>query len=152
MEEWLNEVLLILQDMLENGEEIPDALFAEIANAIEEINQTEQAPIELPNAPPAPEVTQGEHPSSNIEGFKYSPEKKELLIQFHGPYPQAKGPIYSYQNVPAYIYDVVSRGSVGPRTTGANRYHSWQKGVTPSLGASVYALIKNAGYPYERVA
>ena len=51
MEEWLDEVLLILQEMLENGEEIPDALFAEIANAIEEINQTEQQPIQVTPAP-----------------------------------------------------------------------------------------------------
>ena len=48
MEEWLDEVLSILEDMLENGEDIPDALFAEISDAIEEIDQTEQRPIEAP--------------------------------------------------------------------------------------------------------
>lgn len=113
--------------------------------------QQEEMPTEAPIVP-IPEIPTGGHPSSNIEGFKYSPDNKELLVQFHGPYPQSKGPIYSYQGVPAYIFDVISRGAVGPKTTGSNRYHAWQKGITPSLGASVYSLIKNAGYPYQKVA
>lgn len=97
-------------------------------------------------------MTPGGFPSSNINGFKYDPQSKQLLVQYHGPYPQAAGPIYRYTNVPQNTFDVVSRGQVGPRTSGQNRYHKWQRNISPSLGASVNALIKEGGYKYQRVS
>ncbi len=104
------------------------------------------APLEPTNMSP------GAFPSSNINGFKYDPKSQQLLVQFHGPYPQAAGPIYRYNGVPQNTFDVVSRGAVGPRTSGQNRYHKWQRNIAPSLGASVYALIREGGFPFQRVS
>jgi hypothetical protein len=104
------------------------------------------APLEPTNMVP------GGFESSNIHGFKYDPQSKQLLVQFHGPYPQAAGPIYRYTGVPQNTFDVVARGQLGPRTSGQNRYHKWQRNIAPSLGASVYALIREGGYPYQRVS
>jgi len=96
------------------------------------------------------DIKQGEFPSSNVEGFKYDPDTKEMFVQFHGPYPNAKGPIYSYGNVPPFLYDIISKGRVAPKTSGKSPYHDWQKGVSPSLGASVYALLRD-NFPYQKV-
>ena len=90
--------------------------------------------------------------SSNVEGFKFDPKNKKLYIQFHGPYPQAKGPQYVYDDVPDFIYAILERGAVGPKTSGKNKYHEWIKGVTPSYGAVVNALIKAGGFNYRKVA
>jgi hypothetical protein len=151
MDEWLDEVLLVLLDMLEKGEEIPDALFAEIADAIEEITaaELEARPIEAAQIPQLPKAP---YPSSNINSFKYDPENEQLYVKFHGKDSADSGPIYSYEGVPEYIFDVFRRGAIGPKTSGSNKYHTWHKGITPSLGAAMYALIKEGPYHYQKVA
>lgn len=104
------------------------------------------APEPIPPLDPAP------HESSNINAFRYEPDKKKLYVKFQGKYPQQNGPIYSYQDVPPYIFDIFRRGSIAPKTSGQNAWHKWKEGVTPSHGASMYALIKAGGFPYQRLS
>lgn len=112
---------------------------------IEELQQgvTPPVPTDLNAAP---------YPSSNINAFKYDPEKQKLFVKFQGKFPQQNGPVYSYDNVPKFIFDVFSRGAVAPKTSGRNAWHEWKRGVTPSLGASMYALVRLGGYPYRRLS
>jgi hypothetical protein len=150
LRELLQELMQAVALVMQSGEQLPDKLQGMIAQTLELLftrieEATQGAPAVLPTVPAA------EFPSSNVNGFKYDPKNQELLVQFHGPYPQAAGPTYSYKNVPPFIYDVISRGAVGPKTSGQNRYHRWIRGVTPSLGASVSALVKNGGYSYTKI-
>lgn len=116
----------------------------------------EMAPPEPPIPPsfngPVPEVERAPHESSNIYGLKYDPSKQQLYIKFMGKDTAESGPVYSYQGVPKNIFDVILRGGVAPLTSGKNKYHAWFEGITPSHGASVSALIKKGGYPYQRVS
>lgn len=145
----LDQLINALQQTFQAGEEIPDELQGQIAQELEylfnRINQLSQ-PTQIPELSNAP------FPSSNIHAFKYDPETQKLFIKFQDKYPNTNGPIYQYENIPKFIFDVFSRGAVGPKTSGANRWHRWQKGITPSLGAAAHALIKSGGYQYQRVA
>jgi hypothetical protein len=100
----------------------------------------------IPPLQPAP------HESSNINAFRYNPENQQLFVKFQGKYPQQNGPVYRYEGVPDFIFNVFSRGAVGPKTSGSNGWHTWKKGVTPSHGAAMAALIKNGGYQYQRMS
>jgi KTSC domain len=100
----------------------------------------------IPPLQPAP------HESSNINAFRYNPENQQLFVKFQGKYPQQNGPVYKYEGVPDFIFNVFSRGAVGPKTSGSNGWHTWKKGVTPSHGAAMAALIKNGGYQYTRMS
>ena len=152
----MDEVIDLLQRLMQQAAELADELseeemaevlrvFTEAVKFVEEGNAQALSPEAIP------EIAASEHESSNVNGFFYDPDKQELLVQFHGPYPQAAGSIYSYQNVPPYLYDILSRGAVGPKTSGANRYHRWIKGVSPSLGGSVNAILKAGGFPYQKI-
>lgn len=154
LRELIQELAQAVTLAMESGEQLPDELLAQIAqtlellyNKLEESEATQVAPIPTRQS----QLEPGPYPSSNINAFKYDPKSNRLFVQFHGPYPQAAGSIYSYENVPAYIYDIFSKGRVGPKTSGANRYHRWIRGVTPSLGASMNALIKQGGYQYQKL-
>lgn len=100
---------------------------------------------------PAPPLEPGPYPSSNVNAFKYDPRDGTLFVKFHGKESANSGPVYKYSGVPRNVYDVFSKGRVAPKTSGQNRYHRWIRGVTPSLGASLYALIRNGGFPYQRM-
>jgi len=100
----------------------------------------------IPPLQPAP------HDSSNINAFRYDPESQRLFVKFQGKYPQQNGPVYRYEGVPDFIFNVFSRGAVGPKTSGSNAWHTWKKGSTPSHGAAMAALIKNGGYQYQRMS
>jgi hypothetical protein len=119
----------------------------EVMSYIEEEEAAEQfQPSDVDNLQPSP------YPSSNINAFQYDPKTQRLLVKFMGKDVADGGPIYSYEGVPSFIFDVLKRGSVGPKTSGKNRWHTWKKGVTPSHGAAMYALIKQGGFPYKQVA
>lgn len=157
MDEIREALLAFIEEMARDIDNISDDEFDRIMIILEEmigvLNQLQQeqaptAPLEQAQTPIKP----GPYPSSNVNGFHYDPQTKELKVQFHGPYPQAEGSIYSYKNVPEYIYDIFSRGAVGPKTSGQNRYHKWIKGVTPSLGGSLNALLKAGKFPYQRLS
>ena len=104
-----------------------------------------------PTGEPVPELEAAPHPSSNINAFRYDPKNQRLFVKFQGRYPQQNGPVYRYEGVPPFVNDVFSRGAVGPRTSGSNAWHTWRRGVTPSHGAAMAALVKAGGYPYVRM-
>lgn len=139
-----------LENVLESGEELPE----EVMNELAEIFTLYAQDLMRPPAAPTPvsPIPASEHESSNVNGFRYDPDTQQLLVQFHGPYPKAEGPIYSYGGVPKFIFEVLARGAIGPKTSGRNRYHEWIRGVTPSLGGTLNALIKAGGFPYQKVA
>lgn len=105
---------------------------------------------EVPNLP-TPQLEQAPYPSSNINSFKYDPDNETLYVKFHGSDTADSGPTYQYEGVPGFIFDIFAKGSIAPKTSGSNKYHTWIKGVTPSLGASMHALIKQGGFPYQRL-
>ncbi len=141
-------------ELIESGEKIPDELFEEMTALLLDYIQRAQAGKQVApvGAPELPKVNQAEYPSSNIYGFNFDPKSKRLLIKFMGKDTAESGPVYEYEGVPPHIFEVLKRGAVAPKTTGKNKYHAWYKGKTPSHGASVYALVKEANYPYQKVA
>lgn len=110
------------------------------------VQQTPAIPQKIPPLEAAP------HESSNINAFKYNPEREELYVKFQDKYPGTNGPIYAYQGVPSYIFDIFARGAVAPKTSGRNAWHRWKRGVAPSHGASMWALIRAGGFPYQKVS
>lgn len=126
------------------------AALAEFLNEIMQfIAEFSQRPAEG-ITPPTPELEAGGFPSSNVNAFKYDYDTGKLLVQFHDKDNPA-GPIYAYEGVPKFIYDTFRKGAVPPKTSGKNKYHEWIRGVTPSLGAAMYHLIRT-NYPYQRVS
>jgi hypothetical protein len=84
--------------------------------------------------------------SSNIYGFKYDPKSKKLLVRFQG------GSVYGYNGVPPGVFRVFQNGAVPARTDGQNNYGRWWRGKQPSLGAAFYQMIRQGGYPYQRLS
>lgn len=84
--------------------------------------------------------------SSNIYGFKYDPKTGKLLVRFQG------GSVYGYNGVPPGVFKVFQQGAVPAKTEGQNNYGRWWRGKQPSLGAAFYEMIRNGGYPYQRLS
>lgn len=116
-----------------------------VATRIKELRSETIPPIEVPDMQPA-------MPSSNIFGYNYDYKNGELFVKFQGDDGVGQGPVYSYQGVPKYMFDLFKRGAAIAKTTGKNKWGSWWKGKTPSIGAAMHAFIKNGGYPYQKVA
>lgn len=138
-----------LKQMKESGEteeiEEAEAEQAEVAN---ELAPHSGSP---PTGGVVPPLESAPHESSNINAFRYDPKNGKLFVKFQGDFPSQNGPIYSYEGVPANIFDIFRRGAVAPKTSGSNAWHKWKAGVAPSHGASMYALIKQGGYKYTRL-
>ena len=101
--------------------------------------------------PKQPTITEDGIPSadinsSNIFGFKYNPKTGKLLVKFQ------EGGVYGYDGIPPVIYNMFANGAVPAKTHGQNKWGRWWKGKTPSLGATFYELIKNGGYPYQKLS
>jgi len=182
LESLLDELLKGIQDLLLSGEVLSDEFQGLLAQELEattsridflreqnnipppigEIEQEEAAIAEQvagapPEQPPAippqiPPLEAAPHESSNINAFRYNPETEELYVKFQGKYPSQNGPVYSYEGVPEYIFDIFARGAVAPKTSGRNAWHRWKRGVTPSHGAAMAALIKAGNFPYQRLS
>jgi len=124
-----------------------------ITNRILEIRQQEigqqEGNVEPP--PQAPLKMQRGMPSAQVHSFDYDPENQDLYVRFQDRFPAQNGPVYKYAGVPEDVFSIFRRGAVPPRTTGSNKWHAWKKGVMPSLGAALNALIKGGGYDYQRV-
>lgn len=121
-----------------------------VATRIQQL-RAEESPVEGLK-PSIPQLEPGPFESSNVNSFKYDPDSQDLYVKFHGKDTANSGPTYKYTGIPGYIYDVFSRGAIGPKTSGSNKYHTWIKNVTPSLGGTMNALIKAGGFPYARIA
>lgn len=149
LETLLQELLNGLQEVLQSGETLTDEfqlMLAEelnwLTDRIDELKiQTPSQPLDLKEA----------MPSSNIGAYQYDEDNQKLFVQFLGKYPNRQGPVYSYDNVPKVIFDLFKKGSVPARTDGKNQWGKWWKGKVPSIGASMYTLLKNGPYPYQRV-
>jgi hypothetical protein len=160
IEELKNALRQLMQIIIARDSPLSDEMKMNLSKVIEHvgnrINELRQlsGPSGPPKEPipPLPPIPPAPYESSNINAFKYDPESGKLLVKFHGKDTADSGPIYSYDDVPEYIFDIFRRGAVGPKTTGANKYHAWYKGITPSLGAAMSALIKKGPYPYTRIA
>lgn len=120
-----------------------------VANRIQQLRQEDQGVEEL--TPPQPEIQQA-MPSSNIYGFNYDYDNNKLLVKFQGNDGVGQGPVYSYEGVQPYIFDLFKRGAAIAKTTGKNKWGSWWKGKSPSIGAAMNAFIKAGNYPYQKVA
>jgi len=129
---------------------------AQLLQGILEVIQQNENPVEgLPPEPPStPNQSdiQQSMPSSNVEGFAYDDKSGNLLVRFLGDHPNRNGPVYSYSGVPREIFDMFQQGAVPARTDGKNKWGKWWKGKVPSIGASLYTLIKNRNYPYRRLS
>jgi hypothetical protein len=122
-----------------------------VANRIQELRKEEQQPAEgLPPSQPIPELQQS-MPSSNVHSFGYDEDNGKLLVKFQGDYPQENGPVYEYNGVSKLIFELFRKGSIPARTNGSNKWGKWWKGKVPSVGASLFTLIKNGGYSYNRL-
>lgn len=103
-------------------------------------NQPQERNREISGIPQAPIQ------SSNIWGFNYDPSEKKLYVRFQGD------GIYEYDGVPPQIFNLFRQGAIPAKTEGQNQYGRWWVGKQPSLGASLFELIKQKGYPYQKVA
>lgn len=146
----LREILQLVASRNEPmSEELKQALVQltqHITNRIQQLREEEGRITGGTPLEPAP------HPSSNINAFQYDPKTQKLRVKFQDKYPGQNGPQYQYEGVPPFIFDVFRRGAVAPKTSGKNAWHRWKKGVTPSLGASMSALVKAGGYQYSRLS
>jgi len=164
LETLLDELLRGVQDVLMSGEILTDEFQGMIAQEIEtlvnEIDQliAQEEPAVTPPLNPSLQESQQQpildesYPSSNVNSFGYNPETQQLYVKFQGDYPQENGPVYAYEGVPQVIFDLFQKGAVPARTDGENDWGSWFKGKVPSLGASLFTLIKNGGYPYQKIS
>lgn len=156
LEQLLKELVQGIQQVIQSGEILSDEFQGQLAKTlgllVDRIDQLQsQDPVQGLQPQSVPELQQGGFPSSNVNSFKYDPRNQNLFVKFHGKDSAESGPIYSYEKVPEYIFDIFRRGGVAPKTSGKNKYHQWFEGVTPSLGASMNALIKGGGYAYQRL-
>lgn len=160
LEQLLDQLIAGIQEVLQSGEILSDEFQGMLAQEIEfTVNRIDELRSKVspadgltPTTQQIPQLEQGPYPSSNVNSFKYNPDNGQLFVKFHGKDSADSGPVYGYQNVPKNVYDLFSQGRVAPKTSGSNQYHTWIKGVTPSLGASLYALIRNGGYNYQRLS
>lgn len=144
------------RDLIASGEDLTEEEYAMalqvLQSILSRIDQAEQQPVEGMPPPANRNPTLEQHgPSSNIESFGYDEKNGRLLVRFLGQHPNRHGPIYAYQGVPKQIFDLFQRGAVPARTDGRNKWGRWWKGKVPSLGASMYTLIKGGNYPYQRL-
>ncbi len=131
--------------------ESQQALGQMLQSILQVIQRQGQGPGLPPIPPQTPDINPA-MPSSNVEGFAYDDQNNQLLVRFLGKHPNRNGAIYAYQGVPREIFDLFQKGAVPARTDGQNKWGRWWKGKVPSMGASMYTLIKQQGYPYQKVA
>lgn len=156
MNELLGLVSQLVDYLEENAANLNQATQRELAVFLQEVMEfiTEYQgshPIETLQPEQLQQQIQPGMPSSNVEGFAYDDDSQRLLVRFLGPFPQRNGPIYAYEGVPKVIFELFQAGAIPARTDGQNKWGKWWRGKVPSLGASLYTLIKNRGYPYQRL-
>ncbi len=159
IEELKNALRQIMQMVTERGQPLSEDLkmiladvMQHVASRIQQLRQ-EEGPTE--GAPPIGQQQPELNPSmqsSNINAFGYDKDTGRLLVKFQGQYPQQNGPVYAYEGVPRSIFELFRKGAIPARTDGKNKWGRWWKGKVPSMGASMYTLIKEGNYPYQRLS
>jgi hypothetical protein len=153
LEELLDQLLRGIQDVLQSGEILSDEFQMALAQELEvTTSRIDQLRAETQVTPQPTPPLEPSMPSSNINAFGYDDKSGRLLVKFQGDYPQQNGPVYAYTGVPKQIFDLFKKGAVPARTDGKNRWGKWWKGKVPSMGASMYTLIKEGGYPYAKLS
>jgi KTSC domain len=153
LEDLIDQLLRGIQETLQAGEILSDEFQGILARELEtttaRIDELRTAIGQIPenNIPLNAAMA-----SSNVSAFGYDDRNGRLLVQFLGDYPDRQGPIYAYAGVPKVIFDLFRRGAIPARTDGRNRWGRWWRGKVPSMGASLYTLIREGNYPYERVS
>jgi hypothetical protein len=152
----LREILQLVASRNEPmSEELKQALVQltqHITNRIQQLREEEgRITGGTPLEPKQPEITQS-MPSSNIYGFNYDYDKNKLLVKFQGNGAEGQGPIYSYEGVQPYMFNLFKRGAAIAKTTGKNKWGEWWRGKSPSIGAAMHAFIKMGNYPYQRLS
>lgn len=159
----MNEVIELLENLMKQAAAMADEfseeemaqilkVFEKAVLLIQERSVTTEPTGVVPIPPEPSNLQPTDHPSSNINAFQYDPKTGQLMVKFMGKDVADAGPTYSYDGVPPYIFDILKRGAVAPKTSGKNKWHRWKKGVTPSHGASMAALVKAGNFPYKKVA
>lgn len=160
LEGLIDQLLAGIQEILQSGERLSDEFQGMIAQELElttnRIDELRRAnPIDqlsTASLEKKPELQNPGMQSSNINSFGYDDKNGNLLVKFQGDYPQQNGPVYSYEGVPKVIFDLFRQGAIPARTDGSNRWGRWFRGKVPSLGASLFTLIRNGGYGYTRLS
>lgn len=157
MEELVQYFEMLLQYAENNAQNLNQAsqqALAQLISMFQELIMQMSQQNQSPPIPPGPSVDQIEPgmPSSNVAGFAYDDKNQRLLVQFLGKHPDRNGSIYAYSGVPTQIFELFRQGAVPARTNGKNRWGRWWKGKVPSLGASLYTLLKTQNYPYQRLS
>lgn len=158
MNELLDYVSQLIDYLENNAYKLNAATQRELAVFLQEVmdfivEYSQKNPVETlpPAAAQEPQLAQG-MPSSNVESFGYDDGTGRLLVRFLGDYPNRNGPIYAYAGVPKAIFKLFQAGAIPARTDGKNKWGAWWKGKVPSLGASLYTLIRNGGYSYQKIS
>lgn len=154
LENLLNQLLAGLQDVIQSGEVLSDEFQGVIAQELEYLTTNIdrlRAEGQGTDITPQPELEEA-MPSSNVSAFRYDDKTNRLLVQFLGRYPNRRGPIYAYEGVPKEIFQLFQRGAVPARTNGRNRWGAWWRGKVPSIGASLYTLLAQGPYQYQRLS
>jgi hypothetical protein len=150
LEALLAELMQAIEIVMQSGEVLSDEFQGQLAQTLELLfNRIETLRAPLPQA--QPKLDKG-YPSANVYAFGYDPENQRLLVKFQGNDGEGKGPVYGYDKVPQNIFNLFQSGAVPARTNGQNKWGRWFKGKVPSIGASLYSLIAQNQYPYQRVA
>lgn len=143
-------VIDLASQMIDELDDETMVALAELLNAASERLSKTQGDLE--GLQPNQQQIESGMPSSNVEGFAYDDKTNRLLVRFLGEHPNRNGPVYAYEGVPKNIFELFQRGAVPARTDGRNRWGRWWKGKSPSIGASLYTLIKNQNFPYQRLS
>jgi KTSC domain len=163
LDQLLDQLLRGIQDVLQSGEILSDEFQGMLAAELdatttrmdhlrEQLSEEQDSLEGFQSPAPQEPALNPAMPSSNINSFGYDDKTGRLLVKFQGDYPQENGPVYGYQGVPKVIFDLFRKGAIPARTDGRNKWGRWWKGKVPSAGASMYTLIKEGGYPYERLS
>lgn len=150
LEALLAELLQAINEFMATGEQFTDDEMGMVARTLEMLSNRIFEARSLNTTPQQPPLQEA-MPSSNVEGFSYDDQNRRLYVRFLGKYPDRNGPVYQYENVPEVIFNLFRSGAVPARTDGRNRWGRWWKGKVPSIGASLYSLVKTQGYNYRRV-
>lgn len=149
----IDQTMVAMQGATPMSDQLQGLVADQLAWLVGRIEQlSTQAPVEgLPPQPPEEPEMGTTMPSSNIHSFGYDQDTGRLLVKFQGDYPEENGPVYAYEGVPEGIFDIFRNGAVPAKTSGKNKWGQWWKGKMPSLGAAMYAAIKQGGYQYQRL-
>lgn len=114
----------------------------QLQQTIEDL-QRRMPPGQQPTSPEG--IPHADINSSNIYGFRFNPKNGQLLVRFQN------GSVYGYSGVPQGVFNVFRQGAVPAKTNGENSFGKFWIGKIPSLGAAFYQMIRQGGYPFEKL-